>query len=674
MFNKKKVKKINFLDGHDRFEKLLEHLPFVKKKKKNHFLVFLKYFFYTLILFLVLGIIAASFLAYKGKGIYDLVMTVKYNLDDSLSAAKEKNFTAMSESAAGADENIRALVGELEMLKKNFFLKNTGLADKELVEIEKILKSAELSSRSLVMAAALGQELDNVVSGRLGGSFSEFSSEEKQRLLKFIYESGPEINGLKANLDLALLDLENVSVGGLLSPLRPKIEETREKMRSAATFLDKMMFASRLVPEIFGYPKNSTFLVLFQNSDELRPTGGFLGTYGILETKDGDIARFDTHDIYHMDMPLEAANNFKIVPPEPIKKYLNKNWYLRDANWSPDWPESAKQILWFYQKEDALLPPQNKINNFSGNFNGVFAITPDLVTSFLELTGPLTIKDETYSKENFTRLLEYKVEEDFAGQNTSSWERKEIIGDILAEIKIRMFNLPYDKWFYAWQKIDSALERKDLLLYFQDPILEDLAKNLGAAGEVKTVDDDYLLVVDANMAALKTDAAMERTLEYKIEKKSDGLYAKLKINYQNNGVRDWRTDDYKSYTRIYAPKGSEFVSASGFSYEKAITSEDLDKTVFEGFVIVRVGQSVSLNLEYKLPPDLLEKYNQGRYSLYLQKQPGKKVKNVKVDVMASGAIKSYEPLAGATVNSNNIVWNSDLDTDKEFRVIINYKL
>jgi hypothetical protein len=510
--------------------------------------------------------------------------------------------------------------------------------------------------------------LDNVVSGRLGGSFSQFSAEEKQRLLKFIYESGPEINGLKANLDLALLDMERVSAGGLLLPLRPKIEEARDKIRAAAAFLDKATLASRLLPEIFGYPKNSTFLVLFQNSDELRPTGGFLGTYGILETKNGDIARFDTHDIYHMDMPLEAAKNFKIVPPEPIKKYLNKNWYLRDSNWSPDWPESAKQIIWFYQKEDALLPAKNQINNFKGNFNGVFAITPDLVISLLELTGPIEIKGEVFSKDNFTKLLEYKVEQDFASQNATSWERKEIIGDILEEIKIRMFNLPYDKWLYVAQKIGNNLEEKNLLLYFQDPILEDLAKNLGAAGEIKTVDDDYLFAVDSNMAALKTDAVMERSLNYKIEKKADGLYAELKIDYKHQGGRDWRTDDYKSYTRVYVPKGSRLISADGFSYEPAKTGEESGKTVFEGFVIVRVGKTTELSLKYKLPPDLLEKYNTGNYGLYLQKQPGKKVKNVKVDVIAPSAIKSYEPAIGAAVNGNNIIWSSDLNTDKEFNV------
>jgi hypothetical protein len=671
MFKKKFRKKINFLEGHEKLENLLEHLPLRKKKKKNYFLIFLRYFLYFLIFVIFSAILIGGVLIYKGKDFYDLAVSGKINLQNSLEAAQEQDFYSMSDSANEALEDFGYLLISLDSIRDSFLIDKTGLAKKELEEINYIFKAAEISSRSLAMAANLGQKFNNIISGRLGTNFSEFSADEKERLLQFIYESGPEINGLKANLDLALLSLENVSGSGLLSPLKFQIEDARERIGKAAELLDKAYLASQLAPEIFGYPDNSVFLVLFQNSDELRPTGGFLGTYGVLEIKNGDIIRFDTHDIYHMDMPLEENDDFKIVPPEPLSKYLNKNWYMRDSNWSPDWPESAEQILWFYYKEDSLLPEKNKINDFTGKFDGVFAITPNLVTSFLELTGPLTVGGETYSAENFTELLEYKVEQDYANQNIPSWERKEVIGNILEEMKIKLFNLSYDKWLYFFEKVSGSLEKKDLLLYFKNPSLEDLAKKLGAAGEVKTVDGDYLMVVDANLAALKTDAAIKRNLEYSIEKKEDGLYANLKIEYQHNGRRDWRTDDYKSYTRIYAPYGSRLISSSGFSYEGAKTSEDFSKTVFEGFIIVPVGKTVVLDLEYKLPVNLADNYVQGRYNLYLQKQPGKKVENVKVDFKTISGIESYDPVSGAEIVDNKIIWSSDLETDKEFNLIFN---
>ena len=81
-----------------------------------------------------------------------------------------------------------------------------------------------------------------------------------------------------------------------------------------------------------------------------------------------------------------------------------------------------------------------------------------------------------------------------------------------------------------------------------------------------------------------------------------------------------------------------------------------------------VGKTLNISLEYRLSQDLAEKFDQGSYSLYLQKQPGKKVKNVKVDVMTPSEVKSYEPLTGVMVDSSDIVWNFNLDTDREIKI------
>jgi len=78
-----------------------------------------------------------------------------------------------------------------------------------------------------------------------------------------------------------------------------------------------------------------------------------------------------------------------------------------------------------------------------------------------------------------------------------------------------------------------------------------------------------------------------------------------------------------------------------------------------------------LDLEYKLPVNLADNYVQGRYNLYLQKQPGKKVENVKVDFKTISGIESYDPVSGAEIVDNKIIWSSDLETDKEFNLIFN---
>ncbi|HTX87235.1 MAG TPA: DUF4012 domain-containing protein [Candidatus Nanoarchaeia archaeon] len=666
MFGKKKNKTIDFLTGHENVNTLAAALRLHQKSQRRRpVFSFFKYLAIFLLVIFVLAIALGGIIFFQAKGIYDLAVSGKNGLQSSLASAQAKNFSAMGDNSLAAENSFSALAGKLAALRANPIFKNLNLGQTELTDLDYLVASAGVISKALNEAAVIGGQWNEIMGGKFGANFSQFSTAQKQALLKSIYESGPEFNGLKADLDLALLNLDKVQADGFLAPFQGQIADAKDKLSAASSLLSEATVVSQLAPEFFGYPVKSTFLVLFENDAELRPAGGFLGTYGILQTENGDVIRFDSHDIYHLDEPMEALHLLSIMPPDPIKIYLNKNWYMRDSNWSPDWPTSAQQIVWFYNKENNLLPPKNQINNFNGQFTGVIAVTPEFVTSLLELTGPVTVNGEQFTADNFTNLLQYKVEQDLAAQNVTSWQRKEIIGKILAEMKTKLFNLDYGQWPAALAKIAAAVSQKNALVYLPNEYQEGLARSLGAGGEIKQVSGDYLLLVDANLGALKTDSVMRRSIDYQLRQNSGALLANLKITYVNTGKADWRTTDYRSYTRIYLPPGSQIISATGFS-KLDKTYNESGKLVVPGLLQVPLGKSRTLNISYRLPPDLAQQFSQGNYSLYLQKQPGNMVQTVKVDVTASSAIKSYNPLTGVNVSGNNIVWSSDLTTDKEF--------
>jgi len=414
-------------------------------------------------------------------------------------------------------------------------------------------------------------------------------------------------------------------------------------------------------------------LVLLQNNDELRPTGGFLGTYGILEIKDGDISRFDTHDIYHLDMPVKDKIN--VIPPEPLKKYLEADrWFMRDSNWSPDWPTAASEIKRFYKKEDRLLPPENQINNFSGEFSGIVAITPKFVTDLLAIAGPVFVSGEEYNKDNFQRLLQYKVEADYIQLGIPSWQRKEVIGELVKELKIKLFDLPFSSWRQILARFEENILEKDILIYLKDELAQKLVKDLGGAGEVKEIDGDYLMAVDANLAALKTDAVINRNISYELEQRAGGLLAKLKISYAHNGGFDWRTTRYRTYTRVYIPAGAKLTRVKINNEDKNVDEVDIaskfNKTVFGAFVSIEPGKIGSLYFEYKLPVNLEKLVENGNYSLYVQKQPGNNVENLAVDLKFKNKVKSYNPVGFSAERESDegIRWETDLRTDKAFEV------
>ena len=489
-------------------------------------------------------------------------------------------------------------------------------------------------------------------------------------ILEFIFESGPDINGLKANIDLAVINLNQISNSFLLFPLKGKINTLKAELLKVQDLLRQAVPMSQLIPQLMGYPEKSSFLVLLQNSDELRPTGGFLGTYGILETDSGEILRYDTHDIYHMDMPVK--DKLDVEPPPPLKKYLGVDkWFMRDANWSPHWPIAANKIEWFFKEENKLLTKKDQVNNFTGEFDGVIGITPKFIIDLLAITGPIYIEGEEYNCNNFIDLLEYRVEKGYAQLGVTSWHRKEVIGDIVEELKLILFDRGFNDLKEVINTVGVNLAQKNIIAYFHDEGMQSIANEQGWSGQVREVPGDYLMVVDANMAALKTDAVVNRNISYKVEQDINGLFADLRVSYANNGQFDWRTTRYRTYTRIYAPLNSQLINASGYSEGEVTTHNELGKTVFSAFISVEPGNIGTLHFYYKLPDDISTLINQREYRLLVQKQPGNTAESLEVDLGFINSIRSYNPTGFYVYKDSpkTIKWDTDLTVDKEFKIV-----
>lgn len=668
MFKNSKSKHLNLLNAYKEADNLIGKIPVIKKKRnakkiKNFFIYFCSF---VLALFLLFILLFGKEIILAKKIISDS-LEGKKNIEQSIDFIRGNDFQKAIFFADKGNIYFSRALENAQKIKTGFFVEKISYVRDQADDLECLVATTQILSRSLKEAAIFVQDLENLLEGDKKISFSKFSKEEKKKIIEKIYFSSPELAGMKANLDLAMMNLEKIKFRGIFRFLESRILDIQAQIREADETLAKAIPISQILPILGGYPEKSNFLVLLQNSDELRPTGGFLGTYGILEVEFGDILNFETHDIYHMDMPVKDKIN--IAPPAPLEKYLGvKKWYLRDANWSPDWPESAQKIEWFYQKENDLLGSK-KVNNFNGEFNGVIGITPEFVTDLLDLVGPIEIEGTKYDKNNFTQLLEYRVEKGYMQLGVSSWQRKEVIAKIARELKIKLFDLPSSRLKDIVKIIDKNISRKNILVFVKDEEVEKLIKEKGWGGEMKNASGDYLMVVDANMAALKTDAVVNRNIEYTVEQRSDGLVASLKINYSHNGGFDWRTTRYRTYTRIFVPKGSQLIKSSGVSEGDVEVGNDVaDKTYFGVFKSIEPGSTGSLYLEYKLPENLNKQSENGEYSLYVQKQPGNNTNNLIVDLKLQNVVKSYNPASFYTekVGSNELRWENDFNTDKIF--------
>jgi len=670
-----KSKNFDFIQAYEKMGDLWQELPVSKKrtrkKRVKRALKFFGYFGGTLLLFLI---IALGVALVDLKQYYNYAIDGKSQLERAVQEMKAGDFSRAQVLAGKSAHNFYSVSERLRRLGSNPLVNLSDTLKYQLSNYTDLSESAFLISTSLKRVSLWGSDVKQILGEREISNFQDLDKREKEELLRLLYESLAEIRGVEVNLDLALWNLERMNTDLAFFPFSQKLRKGQKELAQKRKELGHLSQILSLLPHLAGYPDNSHFLVFFQNNDELRPTGGFLGTYGILETRAGEIERFDTHNIYHMDMPLEGE--MFVEPPRPIAEYLNQNWYMRDANWSPDWPTTAKKLDWFYHKENHMLSPADRINDFQGEFDGVFAITPEFVSSLLAITGPVTVEGKQYKRDNFKELLQYQVERGYQSSNRSAWDRKEVVGKILQELKIKIFNLPSAQWSRVTSCLQDNLARKNILLYFNNRHYQDLVQDLDWAGRVKESPQDYLMVVDSNMGALKTDSVMERGIDYSLEQGLNGIFVDLNINYSQHGELSWKVSEYKSYTRVLVPRGSELleVNRNNLGPEnraKVDTDTVKDKLSWGTYITLEPGEVGNLNLKYKLSPELEEKIKKtGRYVLLLQKQPGVNLKNSLIDISLTNRIKSYKPVgfSASLQDDNSVEWRSDITGDRRIMI------
>lgn len=469
--------------------------------------------------------------------------------------------------------------------------------------------------------------------------FSDVDIETRVELLSRLSQRRDDLE--KTAIELALLtrDLEELSKLPLPRSLEQILSSFQEKLPVLQRQVEFLSVIAVILPEFGGLQEQKHFLILFENNDELRAGGGFIGTLGDLTVLNGEVVSLSTQDVYAMDGPVEQT--MRTEPPQPLEQYLNvPAWFLRDANWSPDGPTSAKKALELFAIEEELL------GRSASKFDGVIVFTPDLVSDILSVLGPITVEGQMFTAENIHEALNYEVGKGYVEKGLHPIQRKEIIGTLTKEIVGRLMEFPLSSWGEIIAVVDASVEEKQLYLFSTDKQMQERVERVGWAGQLLAEGEnmDVLMVVDANLGSLKTDPVVNRQIRYRVRQNSKGrLIASVSILYDHQGEFDWNTTRYRTYTRVYVPQGSELLRATGTLIDDKLknpqlisgpveTTEELGFTVFGAFTAVEPTEQQTLEFVYYLPKSFSSLVDEGLYSLTVFKQLGAQKNALTIDV------------------------------------------
>jgi len=185
-----------------------------------------------------------------------------------------------------------------------------------------------------------------------------------------------DIIGLTSDINIKLSEMKTLSGFPLGNIISLPIASIRENVSVTIGMLTQTQQLLSLYPVVGGFRDPSSYGVIVQNTDELRPTGGLLQTLLVFTMDGGVIRTKKVEDVTALDATLRGH----VAPPGPIQHILGQeHWYLADSNWDPDFPSAAQKILWFYEKETG------------GTLDGIIALTTQTIRDYLKYMGPLPL-------------------------------------------------------------------------------------------------------------------------------------------------------------------------------------------------------------------------------------------------------------------------------------------
>ena len=523
-------------------------------------------------------------------------------------------------------------------------------------DIQSLLNSAENASKAAYFLSKGAGPLSQLWQSIKPNSSEQFDS-------AIFAESTAAFVTAQNNLRLAEAEMKQVNLGRFPE----RVNSYSANLSLLSENITNLVALTSSLDELLGLKEKRNYLVLFQNSNELRATGGFIGSYASLTFENGKIADLLIDDVYNPDGQIDLRE-IKEVPPEPIQKYLQEEvLHIRNANWDPDFATSSETIKNLFFKIDGR------------EYDGVIAVDLYFVENLLRITGPiyLTAYNEEINADNVYERAQFHSE--FNYENGSDQKRSflTVLGGKILE---KLFSMEQSELVLMSETLMSSLNSKHLLVYMPDSALAGfLSQKAWDGGLVQTENSDYLYVVNSNVGGTKANFYVKPSMAYNVFSKTrDGLLrSELELTYNHTGQDDsWPGGPYTNYARVLSQRGSKLTGAKLIIdngtpvdiFDSVVVSKSGRYNTFEFAFILDPKKTAVLKFEYDLSPDLSVTKESTDYSLVWQKQPGTANDNIKFALNSPFGTAIIGTTPSMTVGANTAEYSGQLTTDLKIDV------
>lgn len=619
----------------------LTRSPLRSKKDKSMVGRFIRW---TILLFVAASFAVAGFIGWK-------IISAK---DVLLSTGKEivGNFSASADALKGlrpdeASERLSENAARLNELRSVFQITpNTGLLEifgrviPQVSQAGSLLGGVTSFNVNLLRFSGAMQSLQR-------DSFRFFRS-DGGALLKLLREAHDIVSGILSDVQSIKNSTAGLrGVGSYFRDIDRMVGDSYLK-HSAELYASERFLGALLT--LLESPEERHILLLFQNPSEIRPGGGFIGSYADMTIRHGQMTGLDVRDIYDPDGQLDI----KMIPPVPLRT-ISTTWGARDANWFFDFPLSAKAVVGFLESSKIY-------SERSAVFDSAVGLNINVLESILKALGPIELPEYklTITGDNFLTEIQHEVE---AGNDKKKGEPKRILKVLTPLIMERLQKMSPETERALFDAFRDHLADKDIMFFAKDTTLANFFRDSGVDGSIYELPTrfwgSYLAVVDANIAGGKADRYITQATDARIDVDTSGnIFTDLTVMRTHNGDREkdpWYRALDQNYIQIFTPPGSMLVGMDGNSAKKIVSqfeyatstysvhpdlertestlaylesyktwrSEQSGKTVFGTWFNVKAGETGTLEMRYETPASDQVPVEEGSVFIFVfEKQSG----------------------------------------------------
>jgi hypothetical protein len=510
-----------------------------------------------------------------------------------------------------------------------------------------------------------------------------------------VVDAQPKVLTAEDDLNAAMNARNFLDVDRMSPKMRTLITD---KVDPVLTILQDGLAVLSSAPKLLGASSSGpqTYLLIFQNEDELRATGGFLTAVGTVVVEEGKILSFQVENSYDLD------DLSKPYPPAPreLEAYMSAQiLLLRDANWSPDFPTTASLVeyLYAYTRYHSV--------------DGIVAVDQHAIQMLLSAIGSVEVEGADYpitSKNAIGYMRQAKYGS--GSERYDSAHRKDFIEVLGGAILSRLQSGQGVSAETLFKVMVQVLNERHILVQVDDPSMQTVLAGYGWDGAIQPGSGDFLMVVDSNVGFTKSNAVVDSQLIYQVDLSDPAApSSRLQVTQKNNGTGDtdcmrWSGGGsggngvvyegfinrcYWDYMRVYTLADTQLLDATphavpgDWMLDGANVPAHVD-TLAEGLpgigaygtlFALPLGASLETDFDFKLPPGVVSLGSDQvtrTYSLHVQKQAGTVAIPLQVCVqLPAGATVVGSIPVGDTTNG---VWCVEKNLRTDFGLQVDFSL